>query len=210
MKKFSILSAWILLYLAAVLFVIASSRYFVPDMPDAFQPEVYSHYALILRLHIAAGIAAMLIGPVQFNARFRNSYPKWHGRLGKTYVVAVFLSAPTGLILASVSFGGMVTHVGFALLSVCWGLSTFIGFKCALSKQWSAHLDWMTRSLALTVAFVMLRAWQTVFGLCGVPEVEAYQTVSWLCWVPNLIFAEIMIGMRKRSGTKTEVRNDTD
>ena len=70
--------------------------------------------------HIAAGAVAMILGAFQVNAMIRQRSLTRHRWLGRVYVAAVLIGAPSGLALATVSEGGMVTHVAFGLLAVLW------------------------------------------------------------------------------------------
>lgn len=187
-------TGWIVMYVLALILALMSARYFMPGMPDAFQPEVYLDYSWVIRAHIAGGIVAVLAGPLQFWPGFRDRHRTWHKRVGLTYLVGVAVGAPAGLVMATVSWGGMVTHTGFAMMALAWGGVTIVAYLRIRGGNWPSHREWMIRSYAVTLAFVMLRVeFVTLQGL-GVPELEAYQTVSWLCWVPNLIVAEIYIG----------------
>lgn len=88
----------------------------------------------------------------------------------------------------------MVTHFGFGLLAVTWGGATLIAYRRIRAGNWLSHREWMIRSYAVALAFVMLRVHFLLLQVLGVPLLEAYQTASWLCWVPNLIVAELYIG----------------
>ena len=57
------------------------------------------HWAFYL--HITTGPAALLVGMILLNDRFRQRFPKWHRYLGRIQVVSVlFLVAPSGLWMA--------------------------------------------------------------------------------------------------------------
>lgn len=194
-------TGWIVMYLLALTLALMSARYFMPGMPDAFQPDVYLDYSWVIRAHIAGGITAVLAGPMQFWSGFRDRHRKWHKRIGLTYLAGAALGTSAGLVMATVSWGGMVTHAGFTMMALAWGGATFIAYRRIRGGDWRSHREWMIRSYAVALGFVMLRVeFLTLQGL-GVPEMEAYQTVSWLCWVPNLIVAELYIGWwRSRHG----------
>ena len=170
-----------------------TTKYFMPGMPNAFQPDVYAIYSWELRIHIAGGVIAALAGLTQFWANFRNRHKNLHRLFGFTYITAVAISAPAALILSTVSQGGLVTHVGFGMLSILWAASTFKALYHVTKGEITLHKHWMMRSYALTFAFVLLRVWLGIFIASGVPIDQAYQTVSWLCWVPPLLIIEYVI-----------------
>ena len=193
------------MYLMAILLVLMSVKYFAPGMPGAFQPDVYIDYAWVLRTHIGAGMVAILVGPMQFWSGFRDRHRIWHRRMGLTYLVATGVAASGGLVMATVSWGGMVvTHFGFGLLAVTWGGTALTAYLRIRAGNWKSHREWMIRSYAVALAFIMLRVWLMVLG-CGIgpAEIEAYQTASWLCWVPNLIIAELYIGRWRNREAET-------
>src|SRR5262245_55690197 len=74
--------------------------------------------------HIAGGLAALAVGPWQFNTRLRTRHLAVHRWMGRTYVSAVLIGGIGGLALAAGSQEGLVTHVGFGLLAVFWLATT--------------------------------------------------------------------------------------
>lgn len=186
-------TGWILMSLLVIGTAIYAAQYFRPGMPNAFQPDVYKTYALELRIHIAGGIIAALAGLTQFWGGFRNKHKKIHRWMGFIYIASIAISAPVALILATVSQGGLVTHVGFGMLAILWPFTTFKALYHITQGHIELHKQWMIRSYALTFAFVTLRAWLGTFIASGVPVDQAYQTVSWLCWVFNLLIVEYFI-----------------
>ncbi len=131
---------------------------------------------------------------MQFWSGSRDRHRTWHRRIGLTYLAGVAVAATGGLIMATVSWGGMITHFGFGLLAVTWGGTALIAYRHIRAGNWRSHREWMIRSYAVALAFVMLRVWLVVLGGLGPPDMEVYQTATWLCWVPNLIMAELYIG----------------
>lgn len=195
-------SGWVLMSILVIGTAIYTLKYFQPGMSNAFQPDVYKTYAWELRIHIAGGVIAALAGLTQFWAKFRLKHKKIHRALGMIYITAVAISAPVALILATVSQGGLVTHVGFGMLAVLWAFTTFKALYHITRREIEQHKQWVIRSYALTFAFVLLRVWLGVFIASGISVEDAYRTVSWLCWVPNLLVVEYIIvrGLVKRAG----------
>ena len=191
-------AGWIVMVLLALVPALMAVRYFAPGMPGAFQPDVYPDYSWVIRAHIGAGIVAILAGPMQFWSGFRNRHRAWHRRIGIAYLSAVAIAALGGLVMATVSLGGLVTHAGFGLLALVWGGASLVALRHIRAGNWRAHREWMIRSYAVAFAFVTLRLWLVTLTGLGAPLLEAYQTVSWLCWVPNLIVAELYIGWWRR------------
>ena len=143
--------------------------------------------------HIAGGAVAMILGAFQVNAMLRQRSLARHRWLGRVYVTAVLIGAPSGLVLATVSEGGWVTHVGFGLLAVLWFGATAMAYVQIRARNILVHRQWMIRSYALTLAAVTLRLYLPASLISGLSFEAAYPAISWLCWVPNLIVAEWII-----------------
>ncbi len=186
---------WIVMCVLVLILCLYSAAYFIPGMPFSFRPEVYPESVLTIFLisHIAAAIIAALAGPLQFWGEFRKKRAKAHRCLGWLYLLGVAIAAPSALIIAPISQGGLTTHIGFSLLAICWGASTLIAYYQIVNGNWQSHRQWMIRSYALTLAFVPLRLWLGGLTALGADFAEAYQTVAWLCWVPNLVIAELYL-----------------
>jgi uncharacterized membrane protein len=165
----------------------------VPTIGAPFFGARFAAVPLAAYGHIAAGAVAMILGAFQVNARIRQRYLSRHRWLGRVYVGAVFIGAPSGLVLATVSEGGWITHVAFGLLAVLWLATTAMAFVLIRARNIVAHRRWMMRSYALTLAAVMLRIYIPAAIISGMSFEAAYPAISWLCWVPNLIIAEWLI-----------------
>lgn len=196
-------TGWMLMLAFTLLLSIGSSRYFLTEIPDAHQPEVYvDTVLLILRVHIFFGIVAVLVGPWQFWSGLRNRFRRVHMAFGLTYLAAAILGSIGGLLLAPITYGGITTHFGFGLLAILWGTTTIYAYTLIRKRNWRAHREWMIRSYALVFAFVTLRFWYPGLDAFGASNIEAYQTAAWMCWVPNLIVAEIYINWHRSRANK--------
>lgn len=147
-----------------------------------------------------------MVGPFQHNARLRGRFLDAHRWLGRTYVVAAMLGGTAGLVLATMSEGGMTAHLGFGLLAVLWLLMTGTAYVRIRAKDQAAHRRWMTRSFALTYAAVMLRIYLPLSLALGIPFETAYPIISWIAWVPNLIVAELIF-LRPSGGLSRDTRS---
>lgn len=176
-----------------------SVRYLLPAMPGAFaeQVEVFRDNAVWFRLHVAGGVMALALGPWQFLGRLRESRPRVHRWTGRLYLTAVAVGSVGGFYMAWLSWGGVVAHVGFALLALAWALSSLLAYRAARARDFTAHRRWMIRSYALTFAAVTLRLWLPALTGAGVPFFEAYAAAAWLAWLPNLAAVEIFHSLRR-------------
>jgi len=149
-------------------------------------------YLFIFRTHIFFGLIAICIAPAQFPRRLRNRYPVLHKRLGYIYVASIALSGISGLIIAQFAMGGMISTLGFSLLSIIWLIVTSKAVAAAISRDLLAHQRWMTFSFALTFAAITQRTLLLIPLLTDVPFMPIYQLSAWLPWIVNLIIAHLI------------------
>ena len=142
---------------------------------------------------VVALCTAIVIGAFQVNSRLRARFLPVHRWLGRIYVVAATVGGIAGLILATRSFGGLVTHFGFGLMAICWFGTTLNAYRHIRRGDVINHRAWMLRSYALTLAAVTLRIYLPLSQVAGIGFESAYQVISWLCWVPNLLVVEWFI-----------------
>jgi hypothetical protein len=176
--------------LAAIVSAYAAAALLVPSFRP---PLVRARLAVMpwaVAGHISGGALALFTGAFQVNARLRALFLNIHRWLGRVYVLAVTVGGAGGLVMATRSDGGLVTHVGFGLLAVLWLSTTAMGYWWIRHGDQIGHRRWMLRSYALTFAAVTLRIYLPIALTAGLPFIDAYQAISWACWVPNLIVVE--------------------
>jgi len=186
---------WSVMLLLAVLISAYSIAFLLVDdlssgpLKHKLQSIPWAMYA-----HLGGGAVALLTGVFQFNSAVRSRFLALHRNLGRLYLVAVFLSGGAGLFMATISDGGLSTHIGFGLLAVLWLTSSCMAYLRIRQKDIVNHRRWMIRSYSLTLAAVTLRLWIPILGAATGAEFESiYLTISWLAWVPNLVVAEWVI-----------------
>lgn len=191
---------WVVMTFLAMMLFLLASRYFTLN-PEVYFPEqqlVYMAHTTMLILHIVGAMLAILIGPFQFLERLRTRrLLKVHRWLGRTYLIAVLVGGLAGLYMATLSYGGMPSHLGFMALAILWLYSGFMAYRHIRNKNFELHREWMIRNYALTFAGVMLRLWMPTFVMAGVDFMTGYILTAWLCWVPNLIVAQWIINRRR-------------
>lgn len=184
-------AAWVVMALLAMeLTGYAILGLAAPSARPEFLANLFARVPLPILLHIAGGAVALSAGVFLVNRRIRNRSPRLHRWLGRSYVVGVVVGGTAGLVLSSSSFGGLVTHLGFGGLAVCWLATTILAYRAIRRREFLAHQRWMYRSYALTLAAVTLRIYLPIAALAGIEFAHAYRVVSWMCWVPNLLIAE--------------------
>lgn len=178
----------------------------IPQMRPPFLTNRFDTIPLAAYGHLGASAIAMIVGPFQHNSWLRSRFLQVHRWLGRVYVIAVMLGGTAGLVLATRSEAGIVTHLGFGLLAILWLLTTGAAYLRIRARDQAAHRRWMTRSFALTFAAVTLRIYIPVSMALGIPFESAYRVISWIAWVPNLIVAEWLIFRRRPRVASIEPR----
>lgn len=193
---------WTIMLLGALgvgLYAIASAT--LPNLRVGFVQDMIATNAEGSILHFLGGAVVIIIGAMQFNARFRSTYPMVHRWCGRIYVIGALIGGLAGFYLAFYSNGGVVAHWGFGTLAVCWIAATLVAYQHIRSGNVRVHQDWMIRSYALTLAAVTLRIYLPLAQISGISFEDAYPAIAWVCWVPNILIAEwflIPISNRRR------------
>jgi uncharacterized membrane protein len=157
------------------------------------QRAVYLANTAAIVLHVAGGMLALLLGPVQFLPALRRRWPRVHRRLGRAYLVGILLGGLAGLWMARLAYGGAIAQLGFAGLALAWLTTSGMALARIRAGDVGGHRAWMVRSFALTFAAVTLRLWLPVLTVAGLEFEVAYASVAWLSWVPNLLMAELLV-----------------
>lgn len=145
--------------------------------------------------HIISSPFILLAGLFQFMPGFVKPYAALHRNLGRMYVLLILLvSAPAGLVMSVYANGGLWAKISFVLLSCLWWWFTYMAFKKIKAGHVNTHVQFITRSYALTLAALTLRFYVLILPqFFHFPAKEMYILVSWLSWVPNLLIAEWLI-----------------
>lgn len=150
------------------------------------------YYRFSFYAHIFSSLIILLSGAFLFSNFILNNYPALHRCMGKLYVgLVLFVSAPSGMMMAFHANGGWIAQTSFLILTPLWWWFTFKGYATARQKKFKAHRIWMVRSYALTFSAVSLRLAQMLLGyFFMIDPVVQYILVSWGSWIGNLLVAE--------------------
>lgn len=157
------------------------------------QAAVYRERAGWLRLHVAGGVLALVMGVAQLIGMQRYAPAVWHRWMGWMYAAAVLAAAVSGLVLAPLAWGGPANSMGFALLAIAWLFTTAMAVRAARTRRFAEHRAWIARSFALCLAGVSLRVQLPILVAMGTEFDAAYAIVAWSCWVPNLLLVDAIL-----------------
>lgn len=96
----------------------------VPGIGAPFLTDRRAEMYWAVVAHLGGGALAMALGPWQFCTKLRQRALMVHRWTGRIYVIAVLAGGIGGLVMATVSEYGLVTHVGFGLLGALWLAAT--------------------------------------------------------------------------------------
>ena len=147
--------------------------------------------------HVAFGIVALLVGPIQFWLGWKNKLLT-HKKLGKIYMIAIAISSITSFYLAITTDVSWLFGLGLGGLGIDWVLTTGLAYLAIRKGKIVLHREWMTRSYVVTMGFVFFRLFVGITTALGVGTLfERLEGASWFCWAFPLIFVEIYIQRKK-------------
>jgi hypothetical protein len=197
--------AWLSLLAWSFLIIFAGKFVFVEALPYfGFDEEVYGRFWEMkwpLIGHITGGLLALVLGPFQFWAGFRNRYLKVHRWMGKLYLTGILIGTVSSVALALTT--GMAIHLSWAIslivLAMAWFLTTGMAFRFILLRRINLHKEWMVRSYVVTFAFVLFR-WlnSTPYFVEMGNFIERGPTMIWVSWVIPLLITEIVLQWNKK------------
>ncbi len=152
-------------------------------------------WRLAFYTHISSSLFVLFLGVFQFIPMLLEKFSHLHRAMGKAYVALVlFISAPSGFVMALYANGGIWTKISFCLISVLWFVFTLQAYLKIKNKNIQGHTDFMIRSYALTLSAITLRTYVVVLPHFFIlHSTEMYTLISWLSWIPNLLLAELLI-----------------
>jgi uncharacterized membrane protein len=180
--------------------VVSVLRYFTSIEPPP-PPIVANAFANpFLAVHVASGVVALLVGPVQFVRLVRARWPSVHRAIGRVYVAACAVGAPAGLVLAFGATAGPIVTVGFGIPAILCAIFTWLGWRAAVERRFDDHREWMLRSYGVISVAITLRLLIPASAFLGFEFVNSYRINSWLAWIINLVLVEYVIRRNRHPG----------
>lgn len=159
-------------------------------------------YRFPLFFHIACGLVAMIIGPLQFWKSFRATYMKAHRILGRVYLIAILIGTLSATNLAWTSGYKISFSWAFGLqgLAFAWISTALMAYVSVRNGRIVQHKEWMIRSYVVTLGFFFFRILNNAdFVKSLMPEfTERGVTIIWFCWAIPLLITEIVLSWQKK------------
>jgi hypothetical protein len=150
-----------------------------------------------LLLHIAGGLVALLVGPVQLWLGLHDVKMEVHRKLGLVYIGAMIIGSIGAIGLALQTNGGIIFGSGLFFLAMAWIATTGLAYVAIRKSLVEQHREWTIRSYVVTFAFVTFRAGQVAMVGRGIPLATAIGVMAWACWAIPLLMTEVVIQGRK-------------
>lgn len=169
---------WIFLAYILIVFYPPIAQYGLEGLKDSHLPEGFRLDDTLGNLFAVSHVllAAIIIGggPLQFIPAIRRRFPKFHRRLGRSYLITAVISSIIGLYMVWTrgDIGNVVTRLGIsgdALLIIAFAIFTV---RHAVARQLDEHRRWAMRLFLVCGAVwffrVALMAWAMIMGGIGI------------------------------------------
>jgi hypothetical protein len=156
----------------------------------------------MMGLHMAAGAALLLLGPIQFFTAREAGASGAHRWGGRVYAAAALLAGIGGLvyIARSGTVGGTPMTAGFSIYGVLMIVASVETVRHARAHRIVRHRAWAIRLFALAIGSWLYRMDYGVWlkAVHGPGHLHSFQgpfdvVMSFFFYVPNLIVAEALI-----------------
>ena len=175
----------------ATLFVIYHNERFIVDHTDP-QWKYYLPVMVPLVPHGLAGAVALFLGASQFSTRLRQRHARLHRVMGRCYVIGVAIAAPMAIYL-TLHHNALASQVAIITTALSWLLTTGVAFQAIRQRDFLRHQQWMMRSYAVTLVFLLDRVLDAFPALAAL-DTDDSPNMIWICnvvaWMaPTLIIA---------------------
>ncbi|HLW24876.1 MAG TPA: DUF2306 domain-containing protein [Steroidobacteraceae bacterium] len=175
----------------AALFVLYHNERFIIDHTDPSWTYYFPVRQLLIP-HGFAGLMALCLGASQFSTRLRQRHTVVHRTLGRLYVAGVAIAAPMGVYI-TIRHNALPTRIAVITTAFLWFLTTAVAFYCIRRRNFQQHRQWMIRSYAITLTFLVVRVIDAVPALNDL-DGDTSPNMLWLtnviAWVvPSFIIA---------------------
>src|SRR6266487_3044182 len=178
-------------------FVYSNALHYFSYSSNSYGPD-YWPIAPFLLTHVASGMIALLIGPLQFIKVIRQKYTKWHRITGKTYLCCVLVGGSVAIYLeithTIMTSHDNIGHTGLIGLGSAWLSVSAMAFYAIKKRNFQQHREWIIRSYVATTAFVSFRIFFYLIPALGGWGYEYIgPIILWACWVVPLWITEMIL-----------------
>jgi uncharacterized membrane protein len=156
-------------------------------------------------VHVAGGVIALVLGPLQFIKYVRTNYKSLHRALGKIYLMSVLFSGLSAFYLAI--FDNLLNKhefmfaTGAMSMGVAWFVTSGMAYWTVRKRNFVQHKEWMIRSYVLTSNFIIFRL--IYYYLHDLPDFQYKEHIGaftvWISWSLPLLITEWILQAKKVS-----------
>lgn len=195
-------SGWLIVWFLAFYFIYTNAlRYFNPDF-EIYTPE-FRPFAPSIILHVAGGMTALVIGPLQFFSTLRIKHSHLHRTIGKIYLTAALISGLSAIHLAVfdnlLRKGEFIFATGTLGMALAWFVTGGMAFWAIKNRNILQHKEWMIRNYVLTANFIIFRLiFYSLLSLDSFPyKDDVGGFTAWVGWSVPLLVTEWILQVKK-------------
>lgn len=207
---------WIaVIFLALIGVLVATRRAVVLIKPGAMSANknpaagLDEHFATekaLTLLHVIPGMIFMILGPLQFVRRLRETHPEIHRWTGRIFLTVSAVIGVTGLTMAMRgTVGGADEKAAILLFGSFFLFALGKALWHVLHREFAKHREWMIRGYAVGLAVATIRpivggffAAELMKGHTPEPH-RFFGTAFWIGFTLQTIAAEIWVRWTRRN-----------
>jgi uncharacterized membrane protein len=151
-------------FLSAIMIIVAVRRIVHLFLPVAELDVGFARHRFITMVHVAGGIAFVLLGPFQFMAGVRRRRTNLHRWMGRVFLADSLLIGVTALIMSpQMAIGGALETAATFVFGVAFLFALWRGFTAIRARRIAEHRRWMIRAYAIGLGVGAVRPIMGVF-----------------------------------------------
>ena len=193
-----------LVLIGVVIVVRRTLHLFAPSpAPSNFQEAAaldagFAAHRLLTMIHIIPGLLFVVLGPLQFVRRLRNSRPRLHRWMGRVVLASGIIIGGTALVMSpQMAIGGANETAATMLFAIVFLFSLIKAFLSIRQGKIALHREWMIRAFAIGLAVATIRPIVGVFfatrRITHLTPHDFFGTAFWLGFTIQMIAAEVWI-----------------
>jgi uncharacterized membrane protein len=162
--------------------------------PAAALDALFAAKAALTRGHVIAGLALVMLIPVQLSARVRDRFPSIHRWLGRSLMVVGAVVGLTGYAMVAVPVGGWFEVSAIILYGTAFLAALLVGWRSIRHGDVTRHREWMLRALAIALGIATTRPVVGVFfatrALTGLSPSQFFGAAFWIGFTTTVLAGE--------------------
>lgn len=212
LQKFVLLACGLLLVKTFLAILWEYRFYFPADFDSAFlSGRRYTFtfsYQVVFYTHIISAPIALAIGAILLAIGSRSRASSLHRVLGRIQIpLVLLLVAPSGFVMATQAYAGLIAAVGFALHAGATVIFAGLTMSTAIRGNLQSHRRWAMRCFLMLAAPLLFRIVAGAVSTAGLESEAFYQWNAWFSWMaPLAVFESVrLLSARTRLNEKTKL-----